>query len=88
MNTNLDSILADPTAEFPDLTTSTSADDFKKLTRSSVRAGSCVSNGEGSCAGCGAACASGASCAGGDGGTGGSDGCGDGGCGVGAGGSL
>lgn len=90
MNTKLDSILVDPTAHVQDLPTS--PDDFKKLTRSSVRAGSCVSNPEGRCAGGGASCSSGAGCGGGDG-TGGGDGCGDGGgsCGdggVGAGGSL
>lgn len=83
MNKTLDTILANiPTTT---LTTATSAADFKKLVKSNVRAGSCVSNPEGRCAGGTGSCGSSTCGSGGSGCGGGCGGCGGG---VGAGGSL
>lgn len=86
MKTMLDSILAAPPSSMPEV--QTSSDEFKKLIKSSVRAGSCASNPEGSCASyAGASCVSNPEghCASGGGSCGSL--CG-GGCSVGPGGSL
>ncbi|HLU68085.1 MAG TPA: hypothetical protein VKZ63_17495 [Kofleriaceae bacterium] len=56
MNTMLDYLLDDPSAVQAE--PSTSPDEFKRLIKSSVRAGSCVSNPEGHCASSGSSCVS------------------------------